>query len=506
MRYNALNPHLSFFQLYRLLKRHRQLAERRNPMFYANRVARWIIGFFMVLMVLYLIMFAILLALSANDSHSHTAVQFIFGVLPFILTLDFGVRFMAQQTPSQIIKPYVLLPLPRYACIDSFLLSSLLGWGNLTWFALLIPYCLMSVVFSYGFMTMVSLLVLYYLLILANSQWYSICRTLVLGTPLWWILPALVYLGGYSVWIFSDFDTFFDCYATIGTCLEHGSVLPHLVAMLLLSGLLLVNRKLQYNNVWREMGKQKIAKIKNVSDFSLLSQFGEIGEYLKIEIKSLMRNKNPRKSFISTTVLVLILSLVITFTDIYDSKTMVNFWCFYNFVVYGSILLIRVMSYEANYIDALMVHRENILKLLQAKYYFFCGLLVLPFVLMLPMVFMGKWSLLMLLSYGTFTAGFQYCILMQLAVYNKQKLPLNEAFISKTGVENSALQVVVEMVAFLVPIALISILETFLADYVAWLIIMAVGITFIACHRLWLRNIYRRMMKRRYEHLMAFHE
>ena len=151
------------------------------------------------------------------------------------------------------------------------------------------------------------------------------------------------------------------------------------------------------------------------------------------------------------------------------------------------------------------MHKENILKLLKAKYYFFCVLLVLPFVLMLPMVFMGKWHILMLLSYASFTIGFQYFILMQLAVYNKQRIPLNEKFISKAGVENNSVQIVAEMVAFIVPMILISVLEAFLSDYVAWLVIMLIGLVFFAFHNLWLRNIYKRMMKRKYENLMAYH-
>lgn len=86
--------------------------------------------------------------------------------------------------------------------------------------------------------------------------------------------------------------------------------------------------------------------MKTVSHFTALDRFGEIGEYLKIEIKSLMRNKNPRKSFTFAVVIVLILSLLVSFTDIYDSAAMTNFWCFYNYVVFGAMLLIRIMSYE----------------------------------------------------------------------------------------------------------------------------------------------------------------
>lgn len=505
MTYNTQMHRLSFYALFKLLRQHRKLAERRDPMFYTNKAARWIIGVVMGLMMLYLLMFAILFAFVANSSTSHTALEFIFGLMPFILSIDFGVRFIAQQTPSQIIKPYVLLPIPRYVCIDTFVIQSLMSWVNLLWFVMLVPFCIMSVVFSYGLWASISMLLLYYILVLADSQWYAICRTLVVGSQVWWVLPIVIYFGVYSVWIFGDFNAFNNFYCSIGQGLEHGNLLPHLVALLLLVGLSLVNRRIQYRNVWREMGKQKVTKMKTVSHFTALDRFGVIGEYMKIEIKSLMRNKNPRKSFTFAVVIVLILSLLVSFTDIYDSVAVTNFWCFYNYVVFGAMLLIRVMSYEGNYIDALMVHKENILKFLTTKYYFFCGLLLFPFVLMTPMVMVGKWNILMLFSYGIFTAGFQYFILMQLAVYNKQKIPLNENFISKSGVENNYMQVVAQMVTFIVPMAVISILEALLAEQTAWLIMMVIGLAFIATHKWWLANIYRRMMKRKYEHLMSFH-
>lgn len=56
---------------------------------------------------------------------------------------------------------------------------------------------------------------------------------------------------------------------------------------------------------------------------------------------------------------------------------------------------------------------------------------------MLPLVIVGKWSILMLVSMASFTAGFQYFVLFQLAVYNKQTVPLNTKFTSKAGMETA---------------------------------------------------------------------
>ena len=54
---------------------------------------------------------SIAFAMIANESRSITSVELLCVLLPFILLIDFGMRFIAQQTPSQIVRPYLLLPL-----------------------------------------------------------------------------------------------------------------------------------------------------------------------------------------------------------------------------------------------------------------------------------------------------------------------------------------------------------------------------------------------------------
>lgn len=495
---------LTFLQLFRILKQHRNLSERRSPIFESNKAAKWIVGILSSTVMIYLVMFAIVFALDANESHRFTAMEYMAAQMPFVLIADFFARLMFQQTPSQLVKPYVLLPIPRYACIDSFILSSLLSWGNLLWFVLFVPFVLMSVVFSYGIFASVSFLVLSYLIILCSSQYYLICRTLFNNNIIWWVLPIGTFLAISLPWIWKGYTFFLRFYSPIMTGIEHGNLIPHLTVLAVLTVLVIINRRLQYVSVWQELGKQKITKLKTVSEFSLFNRFDEVGEYLKLEIKLLMRNKNPRKTFLFAIALVLLISLIIAFTPIYDSQFMTNFWCIYCFAIFGGMLLIKVMSYEANYIETLFIHKENILKLLRAKYYFFCMLLLIPFILMLPMVFTGKWNIAMLVAYGVFTAGCQYCLIMQMAVYNKQKIALDEKIVGKGGIENSYMQILTEAIAFLFPLAIIQSLEIIAGRYIAWSIMFTIGIIFIATHKLWLNNIYRRMMTRKYKNLEAF--
>lgn len=140
-------------QTIRELRRHRKLAEKRALNFEQNRTAKYVVWFLGGFMIVYLMFFAVMLSLIANESTSTTALELMMGVAPFILLLDFLFRFAAQQTPSQIVKPYVLLPIPKSVCIDAFIGTSLFTSGNLIWFAMLVPYAVMSVLFVEGFWT-----------------------------------------------------------------------------------------------------------------------------------------------------------------------------------------------------------------------------------------------------------------------------------------------------------------------------------------------------------------
>ena len=462
------------------------------------------VGIMSSTVVIYLVMFAIVFALSANASHRFTAMEYMVAQMPLVLIVDFLARLMFQQTPSQLVKPYILLPVPRYVCIDSFILTSLLSWGNLLWFIMFVPFVLMSVFFSYGLLTSVSFLILAYLIILCSSQFYLICRTLFNNNIIWWTLPIGTFLAIFLPWILRGYTALLRFYAPVATGIEQGNIIPHLGILAVLAVLIIITRRLQYVSVWQELGKQKVTKLKRVSEFSLFNRYDEVGEYLKLEIKLLMRNKNPRKTFLFAIVLVLLISMIIAFTSVYDSQFMTNFWCIYCFAIFGGMLLIKVMSYEANYIETLFIHKENILKLLRAKYYFFCMLLLIPFILMLPMVFTGKWNIVMLIAYGVFTAGCQYCLIMQMAVYNKQKIALNEKIVGKGGIENSYMQILTEAIAFFLPLAIIQPLEIIAGKYIAWGTMFTTGVIFIVTHKLWLNNIYRRMMKRKYKNLEAF--
>lgn len=495
------------FELIRLLLRHRRIADNRSLSAMENKVAKFFIYLSMLILVIYLMGLAILFSQLTNSDNTTTATENLFIVMPFLLLVDFGMRF-TKQTPAHIVKPYILLPLPRYTCIDAFVYNSLISKGNFIWFAFLLPYALMSIVFSYGLATATQTMLLCLVLILINSQWYAIARTLIKQTELWWALPIIIYgIEAMPLYVGSNagWAQFTDIYSYVGAMLDKHSVLPILFGIIALAAIVLINRRLQYASIEKELMRSEVKKsVKKVNKFAFFEKYGEIGLFMQLEMKLLLRNATPKKALKSGFFTMALLCAFIVLSDVYDSDGMTNFWGLYAFMIFGTMNLIGLMSYEGNYIDCLLTHRENILSLLKAKYIFYSLLLIAPFLLMLPAVISGKWSLLMLVSYMIFTMGFQFFIAFQTAVYNKITVPLNTEMRDKAGLKTNYIQIVLVAIVFIVPNILVNILQSVFSENVAYLTMLFIGLCFIATHRLWLRNVYNRLMKRKYANLEGF--
>jgi hypothetical protein len=490
-------------RLFFLLRKNVKLSEKRNVMFEANQYGK-LFGY--IAMAIFAVEFIALGTFFGWLAAKEGSPEMLFFILPFLLIFDFGLRFATQQTPLMLVKPYLLTPISKYSAIECFLVQQLLDGGNLVWMTLILPYTFIVWCGGLTGWAALGMLCLAHLMVLVNSQWYLLVRTLVNQSLFWWALPALFY-GTLILpfFILSDgqLDAVFDF---LGNALSDYafSWWCFLLFAVLFIVLFAINRYMQMRLIYDEISKNEKTKLKHVSEFQALNRFGQIGEYLKLEIKSTMRNKAIRGRFIQGVCIITFFSLAISFLDIYQSGFERNFFCLYCFVFFGAVNLTKVMCPEGNYIDLLMVHKENILTLLRAKYYYYCAVLLLPFLITLIPVFTGRFSLLMVLAYLFTVTGPIYFLLFQMAVYNKQTLPLNEKLTGKNQIENKW-QIIVSMTAMFAPVVIILLLQVVFTADVAYWVMLIVGLAITLTEPFWLRNIYQRMMAHRYENMEGFH-
>ena len=102
------------------LRKHGRLAARRHPMYEKNKVAK-ILGYVMAAFWAgYLIFFGTTFAFGFSNMVPNREPYHVMNavVLIFILALDFLLRVPLQKTPTQEVKPYLLLPVKRNRVFD----------------------------------------------------------------------------------------------------------------------------------------------------------------------------------------------------------------------------------------------------------------------------------------------------------------------------------------------------------------------------------------------------
>ena len=485
------------FQLYRLLRKNTNLSYKRSPAFEQNKWAKLLIYLGAGMFALYLIMYGCIVGMAAKGE-----AGMMLAFAPFYMAIDFLLRFIVQTTPGMMVKPYILQPISRYTAIECFLIGEHVSGYNLLWLCMFVPYSIIQLFAGESFPLVMLELVTCELLMILNSQIYLFFRTLINRSVLW-LIPGLVFyaLPFTPLMLSPKADTFDKMVDMIIAQGLSWYALP--IVLLVICGLFFVNRHMQFIFVYEEISKKTERALKHVSEFAFFNRFGLVGEYLKIELKSNIRNKTMRTRCIYSLCAVIAFSLLVAYTTIYDSELMQNFWCLYCFALYGVTALIKIMGQEGNYIELLMMHRENIIALLRAKFIFYSAVLIIPFVIMLPAVFTGKYTILMLFAYMLLTAGFLHFVIFQLAVYNKQTLPLQLKVTAKGNFENG-MQLVIELFALFGPVLITGLGYLLVGLTYTYIFMCIVGLAFIIAHPIWIRNIYTRMMKRRYENLEGF--
>lgn len=492
--------------LYSDLRLHRTLAERRNPAFDQNRFAKHFMRFGEAFMLAYALFIGVMLKFMFEGIFPHMEPYHIFnkGWLYFF-AFDFLLRFAFQKIPAQEMKPYMLLPIGKKRLLNTYLLLSATQGYNLAWMALFAPFALLTVTRFYGLTGVLLYLVGMWLLTLANNYWYLLCRILLNERTLFLALP----LGFYAALAAVEFG----CGHPLSTLtMDWGEAFilgrpwAFAATVALVLAVAWTVRIVQARLIYSEQARTADTKVRRVSEYRFLERYGEVGEYLRLELKLIFRNKNCRRSFRTGLVAVALFSLLVNIEI--DGETMYagplgqSFVLAYCYAVLA-LTLTQIMSFEGNYLDGLMSRKESLYSLLRAKYCYYCLVALVPFVLLLPAVFMGHITLLASTAYLMLAVGPVYAMMFQLAVYNKQTASLNESLTGKNR-GGTFFQTLITLAAFFLPMLLSSLLTALVGTEATWWTFIGLGLAVVATSPLWIRNVYVRFMRRRYENMEGF--
>ena len=487
-----------------VIRKNKSLEAKRNPAFDTNRFAKFMIYFMVAYWAAILLLLGVLLPpLFEEVSPAMEPYHIMNQGLIYILLADFLLRTMAQPAISNEVKPYLLLPIKKKKLISTFLLQHGISSYNFFWFFMFVPFAFITIIKFYGFGGMFLYLLGIWLLMVMNTYWFSLCKMLFNEHPLWILLPILFYLGlGAAEFLLKSHPiSIFTMNFAEGYI--QGNILTFILTIAAILLLFWINYVVQKKILYDEISKVKDTKIKHVSEYKFLDRYGLVGEYMRLELKLVLRNKTAKTQFFMGFFIMIAFSCALAFTDVYDGEAMQAFLFIYNFCILGLMTLGNTMSFEGNYIDGLMSRKESIYILLRAKYYIALLFLLIPFAVMMLPVTQDKVSILAPFAYMMLSGGFIFALLLQTAVYNSRTLPLN-ANITKGNRSTSKMQQLITAGAFGLQIMLDTLLALPFGRMAAYWIEFAIGLAFIITHRYWIKNIYKRLMKRKYKNMESF--
>ena len=495
---------MNFYQLYRLISKNKKLAMKRHPMFEQNKVAK-VMGYIFIAYWAVCLLIAGVAMANGLDEGGREAYDVINGGLIFFLIIDFFGRFGMQETPAQEVKPYRLLPIKTNFLLNTFLVKMGLSEGNLFWFFFFVPFAVITILMKpfFGFFNFFGYLLGIWLVFVANGYWYLLWRTFINQKMVCILFPVAIYAALIYFGII-DGSFLFDSSMVFARGFITGNVWSFVGVLAVIAVLFFVNRIFQDKFIYQEISKQEKVKKVRSREMSFLNRFGQIGEYLKLEIKSVQRNSVVRKQFITGIICMLMLCSLFAFTDAYNEGFMRTFVCCYCFACLGVITLTSVMCVEGNYIDGLMSRRESVLSLLKAKYLFNCAMMIIPVLFIIYPICEGKATVMEMFGCLFFTTGVIFPFLFQLAVYNNTTVHLNNQ-LTKSGRSTKA-QVFVSMLAMFVPMGIMYAFIVLFDKDIAGTILCVIGLAGSLAAPLWLRNIYKRFMNHRYENMAGFRQ
>ena len=490
------------YRLYRLLTEQDELKDKRHPMYEKNRFMKFLMWFMIIYYAAILLFMGAILPMAMKGTYPGVAAFHVLdGNLMWLLLVDFWIRFILQETPAQQVRRYSLLPIRRQFLMNMHLLRMGFSSGNLFWGFMLVPFGAICVLPLLGWSGFIMWLLGWWLLCIADGFCYLFCRALCMKNILWVLLPLAVHGGLVALMLMPDKNPLDMPCTQLLYGFAQGNIFLFIAMFLVIALLYVANYKLQMRMVNLEVARKEEVEMKSTTQMNFLNRWGTLGEYLKMEVKLRLRNSQVRMQFLIGIFLIVMFSAIQYFSDVYSGAFMTSFICLYDYIILGMMTLITVMCYEGNYIDGLMARRESIFALLRAKYYFNTALLLIPLLIVMPLIVTGRVSLWMNLGYMFMTAGVLYPLIFQMAVYNRSTLPLNQKLLGKQG---NAMQQIISIVILFLPILLEKACVLLMGDVWGYVMLMAVGTVGICTHKLWLRNIYTRLMVRRYINLDGF--
>jgi hypothetical protein len=491
--------------LFRIFIQHQWKEYTRSSIWQRNLVTNIFIGFFLLLMIMYLLLLGIFIdpilrkAFPDNDP-----VAILNGVIIYYLGFDLLIRYLMQSLPTFAIESYLHLPVRKRKMVHFVISKSIFHVLNFLPLLVFLPFALISITQGYDSLSTLAWILCIIFLIFNNNFLATYFKRQLVSKPLITLFAGMVLI---SLGVLDNFDLIklSVISSEIFTSILQKPlliVLPFLLVLLSYSlNFYLLKRKIYPE----EVIKRKSYQVQDIPRIKYLTSLGLTGDLVMLDMKLWWRHKRTRTILYMFPIFILYGFFFYPTPQYKESYAMLIFVG--TFMTGGMTMnyLNYAFGYESNHFDGILTSRVDMDLYIRAKLSIGMLITTFCFIITIPYLFFDIEILLINFVTFLFNLGFISYVLIYMATYNKKRMDLSKgSSFNYQGV--GAANWLVMLPAFIMPILIYVPFGLLGYRFAGYATIGFIGVVGLLTRKYWIRAIERNFYKRKYVMAEGFRE
>jgi hypothetical protein len=477
----------------------------RSSIWQRNLATNIFIGFFLLLMMGYLLMLGIFIdPIIRKLFPDEDPISIFNGIIIYYLGFDLLVRYLMQSLPTFAIESYLHLPIRKRTMVHFVISKSIFHPLNFLPLLVFVPFAINSIASAYNGISTLAWILTVIFLIFNNNFLATYLKRQLVSKPLITLLAgviliSLAVLDHFSIIKLSFISTYFFY------LLLQNPVLALLTVLLFLSSYSLNFFLLKSKLYPEEIIKRKSYQVQDIPRIKYLTSMGLTGDLVMLDMKLWWRHKRTR------TILYMFPIFILYGFFFYPSPTYkesIGMLIFVGTFMTGGMTmnyLNYAFGYESNHFDGMLTSRVDMDLYIKAKISIGMLISTICFIITIPYFLFDIEILLINFVTYLFNLGFISYVLMYMATYNKKRMDLSKSSsFNYQGV--GASNWLVLLPAFLLPILIYVPFWLLGNRYAGFAAIGFIGIIGLLTRKYWVKTIERNFYRRKYIMADGFRE
>jgi hypothetical protein len=428
-------------------------------------------------------------------------LQIVNSYLAFWLLIDLIFRYMGQKIPEAQIRPLLTLPLKKSKIAHYILLKSTLSFFVILPLFYFIPFAMILIYKGYDSVWISAWVLFITGLIMSNNYLNFIINR---NDKILYILISVL-----AILVAGEYFGLIPVKKTVTNIFNTLQYKPLLAIIpLLTAGLLYfaVYKSILSDLYLDDLLQNKKRKI-NTSNLSFVEKFGDLGIFLKNDLRLLWRNKRA-KGTLKLMIFTVFYGLIFINMGSQNDKPDDVFLKF----IFPAVFMTGIFSFsfglyipawDGAYYPFLMSQNIKMKKYLESKWLLMTISNFAMLILTLPYLYFGWRFVILLLAVTIFNMGYSNLFILWMGAYNNKKIDLNNtARFNNQGYGMRSF--ITSTLLLLIPMVLFIILYKFINIKVAFASLIIIGFAGLIFKNYFLNKIAQLYLKRKYKTIHGF--